>query len=180
MKRGLILSIIMGGVLGGLLLAPGLQANPATPFKVALVDFQRAINETEAGKKAERDWSTALEERKKKFEILKRELETMKTDFEKQRLVLTGKPLEDKKMALQGKLVEMEKTGMTYEQDLAKQKADSLQKIVGGLQTVVQQIGKKDGYDFIFEKSQGGVLFSSAATQDITTQVIQEFNKVIK
>lgn len=173
-KRYFILSLVG---LVALIGTPSLKAKEA--MKVAIVDFQRAINETEAGKSAEKKLNVALEEKKKKFDILKSELETMRQDFEKQRLVLTGKPLDEKREALQNKLIEVEKIGATYEQDLARQKAESLKNIVVGLQTVVNQIGQKEGYDFIFERSQGGVLFSSSA-QDITLQVIQEFNKAHK
>jgi len=150
--------------------------NSAKGMKVATVDFQRAINETNAGKKAEKELNSALEERKKKFDILKKELDTMRKDFEKQRLVLSGKPLDEKRTALQNKLIEVERTGVTYEQDLTKKKAVSLKSIVTGLQKVVEAIGVKEQYDFIFERTQGGVLFSSGA-EDITDQVIKEFNK---
>ena len=175
MKKTIMLLMTLG-VLGGPA-ATKLWANPAAgaDLKVAVVDFQRAINETEDGKQAERSLNAALEEKKKKFEILKGELEAMRTDFEKQRLVLSGKPLEEKKQALQEKLIEIEKTGAGYEQDLARKKAEALQKIITGLQTVVQEIGQKESYDFIFEKSQGGVLFSSGA-EDITERVIKAYN----
>ncbi|MBI4124330.1 MAG: OmpH family outer membrane protein [Deltaproteobacteria bacterium] len=172
-----ILFLVTLGVLGG---AAGslLRAKPETDaFKVAVVDFQRAINETADGKKAESQLNAALEEKKKKFEILKNELEGMRTDFEKQRLVLSGKPLEDKRQALQQKLIEIEKTGAGYEQELARKKGESLQKIINGLQTVVREIGQKESYDFIFEKSQGGVLFSSGA-EDITDRVIKAYDKL--
>lgn len=151
-------------------------AKAASDMKVGIVDFQKAINQTEAGKKAEKSLNTALEEKKKKFEILKNELETLRQDFEKQRLVLSGKALDEKRDILQQKLIEVEKTGASYEQDLSAQKSQSLQKILTGLQGVVETIGKKDGFTFIFEKSQGGVLFTTGA-EDITDRVIQEFNK---
>lgn len=175
MKKASVFASLLGGVLmSGLCGFP--QNISAAEMKVGVVDFQRAINETEAGKKAERALNTALAEKKKKFDILKTELETLRQDFEKQRLVLSGKALEEKRNALQQKLMAVEQTGASYEQELAGQKAQSLKKILDGLQTVVQGIGKNDGFTFIFEKSQGGVLFTAGA-QDITDRVIQEYNK---
>ena len=159
----------------GLLMATNVGAAEAAKMKVAVVDFQKAISQTDAGKKAETQLNAALAERKKKFEIMKTELDTLRQDFEKQRLVLTGQALEQKKQALQEKLMAVEKTGASYEQELSQKKNDSLQQIVTGLQGVVQTIGTKEGFDFIFEKSQGGVLFSSSA-EDITDRVIKTFN----
>ena len=151
------------------------ETSPTPGLKVGMVDFQQAIQSTDEGKKAEQSFQASVNEKKKKFDILKNELETMKQDFEKQRLVLSGQPLEEKKQALQKKLMEVEQTGASYEQELSVKKQESLKKILTGLQDVVQKIGQKEGFTFIFEKSQGGVLFSSGA-QDITGQVIKEFN----
>lgn len=164
------------GVVGLMAGGQGWGAEPAgKSFKVAVVDFQRAINETEEGKRAEATLNAALEEKKKKFEILKQELDSLRVDFEKQRLVLSGKPLDEKRDALQKKLIEVEQTGAGYEQELAQKKAQSLQNIVMGLQAVVKEIGTQDKYDFIFEKSQGGVLYSPVA-EDLTDRVIKAYN----
>ena len=175
MKKQHLLLITLGVV--ALLGMPRAWAGTGTAsaMRVATVDFQKAINETEEGKQAEKSLNTALAEKKKKFDIMKGELEALRKDFEQQRLVLTGKPLDDKKEALQKKLMEVEQTGMGYEQELSQKKADTLKKIVTGLQEVVQDIGSKEKFDFIFEKSQGGVLYSSGA-EDITSLVIKTYN----
>lgn len=143
-------------------------------LKVGVVDFQRAINETDEGKRVEQQLNSSLSEKKKKFDILKNELEALRVDFEKQKLVLTGKPLDDAKQSLQNKFIEVEKTGATYEQELNQKKAEALQRMISGLQEIVQQIGKEGGYNLIFEKSQG-VLFSSSG-EDITDRVIKAYN----
>jgi len=174
-RKSLVIGAILGMVGASTLTVAQAKESPRQELKVAVVDFQRAINETEDGKKAEKSLNSALAERKKKFEILKNELEALRKDFEKQRLVLSGKSLENKKFELQKKLIEVEQTGVNYEQDLARKKAESLRKILVGLQEVVKNIGKKGKYDFIFEKSQGGVLYSADA-EDITTRVIKAYN----
>ena len=172
--------IILAAVVAGVVAIKALRAeNSPAAMKFAVVDFQRAINETNDGKKAEASLNAALAEKKKKFDILKSELEGLKTSFEKDRLILTGPALDEKKQALQKKLIEVEQTGATYEQELANKKADALKKILTGLQLVVQDIGKKESYTFIFERSQGGVLFTSGA-QDLTDRVIKEYNTTAK
>lgn len=174
--RKIVILLATLGVLGGATGAVQAAGEPASAvLKVGVVDFQRAINETEAGKKAEQNLNAALAANKKKFDILKQELESLRQDFEKQRLVLSGKPLEDKRDVLQKKLIEVEQTGMGYEQELNQKKADALRNIVVGLQQVVQQIGNQEKYDFIFEKSQGAVLYSPLA-EDITDRVIKAYN----
>lgn len=174
MKKA-VLIFALGGMMGLAGKPSVTQSAPTPSLKFGMVDFQKAINQTEEGKKAEASLNTALAEKKKKFEILKNELEALKQDFDKQRLVLSGPALEDKKQVLQKKLIEVEQTGAGYEQELANKKADSLNKILTGLQTVVRDIGQKEGYTLIFEKSQGGVLFSAGA-EDITDRVIKAYN----
>ncbi|OGQ04747.1 MAG: hypothetical protein A3F82_08175 [Deltaproteobacteria bacterium RIFCSPLOWO2_12_FULL_44_12] len=155
------------------------ETSPNGKMRFGMVDFQKALYETNEGKRAEASLNAAMNEKKKKFDILRGELDAMKTDFEKQRLVLSGQPLEEKKQALQKKLIEVEQTGASYEQDLGNKKADALKKILTGLQGVVQDIGQKEGFTLIFEKSGGGVLFSSGA-EDITDRVIKAYNASAK
>lgn len=172
--------VILAAVVLGVVAIKALRAeNTPNTLKFATVDFQRAINETNDGKKAEQTLNAALAEKKKKFDILKSELEGLKVAYEKDRLILSGQALDEKKQALQKKLIEVEQTGATYEQELAVKKSEALKKILTGLQLVVQDIGKKETYTFIFERSQGGVLFTSGA-QDITDRVIKEYNATSK
>lgn len=177
MKRNVFITALLGlamTLLGGVdSLAAKEEAG--TKLKVAVVDFQRAINETKEGKQAEKSFQLEVEERKKKFEILKGELDKMKAELEKNRLVMSEQELNTKGKAFQQKAMEAEQTGANYEQELAKKKADALRGILTGLQSVVQDIGGKEKFDFIFEKSQGGVLFATGAV-DITEQVIKQYD----
>ena len=178
MRKSLILlSIFLGGFLG---VAP-LEAKTAdaADLKVALVDFQRAINETTLGQKADKELKAEAAEKQKKFEIMKKELDEQRQEFEKQRLVLTGKTLDDKRNALQQKFMDIEKIGIKYEQSLGEKRAEKLQKIVEGLRATVEAMGAEGKYDFIFEKTQGGVLFSLGA-QDVTDEVVKRFDKTNK
>lgn len=178
MRKSLWLFTISGFIfLGGA--AFGIKTAEAVGLKVATVDFQRAINETGAGKKADVELKAEAAEKQKKFEIMKQELEGQRQEFEKQRLVLTGKTLDDKRNSLQQKLMEIEKVGYTYEQELGQKRAERVQKIVEGLREVVQALGVAGKYDFIFEKSQGGVLFSQGA-EDVTDAVVKQFNNKFK
>lgn len=175
MFRKAVLIVTLGVLIAGGVSSLKAETSPNAAMKFGMVDFQRALNETNEGKKAEAALNAAMTEKKKKFDILKSELDAMKQDFEKQRLVLSGAPLEEKKQALQKKLIELEQTGATYENELGNKKAEALRKILTGLQSVVQDIGQKEGFTLIFEKSGGGVLFSSGA-QDITDRVIKTYN----
>ena len=175
MLRKILVILVLGAVAFAGVRSLKAENTPAPSLKVGLVDFQQALQGTEEGKKAEQSFQASVSEKKKKFDILKTELEQMKQDFEKNKLVLTGAALDGKRQSLQKKLMEVEQTGANYEQELSNKKAESIRKILTGLQSVVQQIGQKEGFTFIFEKSQGGVLFTSGA-KDLTDEVIKEFN----
>ncbi|MDO8494027.1 MAG: OmpH family outer membrane protein [Deltaproteobacteria bacterium] len=178
-KQHLVFTALFGLLTFAVLPVSMAKAEAAQKLKVGVVDFQKAINMTKEGKGADAAFQRDVEERKKKFEILKKELEDMRIDLEKNRLVMDEKTLNDKKTKLQEKLMEVERTGMNYEQELTQKKGESLQKILTGLQGIVETIGKEDKYDFIFEKSQGGVLYTFGSV-DLTDRVIKAYDQKAK
>src|SRR5262245_1821067 len=66
------------------------------PFKIAVVDMQRALNETEDGRKAKAQLKKLFEDRQKQLDKQQKDLQTMKESLEKQRDVLSREVLSKK------------------------------------------------------------------------------------
>ena len=64
---------------------------------------------------------------------------------------------------------------MQYGEDLNKRKQEIESKIIQGLRDTVEEIAKKKGYSYVFEKSVGGLLYAPADA-DLTPEVIKAFN----
>src|SRR4051812_44361216 len=95
----------------------------ATPFvaleqvaraeqKIAYVDLQRALEETEEGKRAKAKLKSDFEKKQKELDARQEELKKMKADLDKQSNILKPEALQQKQQELQGKLIALQETYM--------------------------------------------------------------------
>ncbi len=151
------------------------KASAATD-KFGYVDFNRALNEVDEGKRAKAALKAEFEQKQKKVKMLENELKTMQQDLEKQKLILSAEALRKKEEAFRQKFLEANQKLAQYKEEMAKREIESTAKILTKLRTIVRDIGSSEGYTMILEKSQDVVLFSRPA-DDLTSRVISQFNK---
>jgi outer membrane protein len=142
--------------------------------KFAVVDLQRALTEIEEGKKAKGQLKSLFDQRQKTLDKQQEDLRTLKEGIEKQRDVLSQEVYAKKVQELQKALAELQTTYMEFQRELAAKEADLTRPILERLQRIVHQLGQKDGYVFIFEKNEAGVVYTSS--YDMTNLVIQRYN----
>lgn len=148
----------------------------ASAQKFGVIDLQKAVLATTAGKKAKKQIETEVAKRKKQLEKKRASLQQMNKDLEKKALVLSDDVKAKKQAEIQREAVKLQEMFMKSQQDLqAKERA--LQKpILETLQKVIRDIAKKDGYDMIFEKAEQRILFAKESV-DLTQKVVKEFEK---
>ncbi len=147
--------------------------------KFGYVDFQRALNEVEEGKKAKAQLKSEFDEKQKKLDEVQNQLQAMKNDLDKQRLILSADALKDKEEEYRKKFMELQQKLGTYKEEIATKEAKMTGDIIAVVHNIVGNIGDKEGYTFILEKSQEVVLYSPAK-DDLTERVIKEYNGMPK
>lgn len=174
MKTMLKVAVVLGG------LGMTMGANAADlGAKFGYVDFQRALNEVEEGKRARASLKSEFEQKQRALETIQGELQRMQADLDKQRLILSADALKDREEAYRKKVLELTEKMNTYKMELQGKEARVTGGILNAMHGIVQEIGKKNGYTMILEKSQEVVLYSPQDS-DLTSQVIQEFNALPK
>lgn len=167
MKRALSLVAVM---------IVGLAAASAkADFKVGYVDFQQALNSVNEGKKAKAQLKAEFDAKQKQLTDLENQLKTMKDELDKQRLVLSADALKDKEEAFRKKYMELNEKMNTFKNEIATKEQQVTGGIIVRLQKIAQDIGQKDSYNLILEKSQGALVYAPASS-DLTERVIQAFN----
>ncbi|OGP13727.1 MAG: hypothetical protein A2053_03725 [Deltaproteobacteria bacterium GWA2_50_8] len=172
---GLVVSgvfLIMGGVCSTLY-----AGDPV--IKVAVVDFQLALNNVEQGKKAKAALKIEFDSKQKKLDLMQKELQTMKEDIEKQRVVLSESSLRSKEEIFKTKFLDLQQKINEFRQELATREAQATGEILKKLRDLVADLGEKRNYDLIVEKSQDLVLYAKTR-DDLTQEVISLFNKMNK
>lgn len=165
----------------GLLLAIAASvfgATTAMAQKIAVVDTQRAIGESKAGKKATEDFKK--EQEKKQKEIEKREGEFRKKgeDFRKKQSVLSDEAKAKRGQELQQEFGEHQEYIQKARLDLAKMENDLLQPIAEKMKRVIEKVAKDKGFTLVLQTNptQQTVVWM-AAEHDITSDVISAFDK---
>jgi outer membrane protein len=143
---------------------------------LAIVDVQRVVNDSIAGKAAKSNLEGQISKAKLKLAGLKSEFEKQKSELEKQSAILSGAALEQRKEALGKKQVEFQRAYQDMQQELAKANDKEIGKVIKQVNEVVQDLADKRGYAFVFEKDRQSVLFASGRI-DITEEVISALDK---
>jgi outer membrane protein len=157
------------------LLAVGTAADNE-PMKIAVVDLNQALNSTDEGKAAreelarkQREAEAKVQPRIERFKELNEELKSKKFVLSEDALYQRQLDLVELKNEIESEMKELE----------GKFKVDE-ERIVGPLRkkmvSVVQQIGREQGFTLIVERGSPGLLYSREAL-DITDSVIADFNK---
>ncbi len=99
----------------------------------------------------------------------------MKTELEKQSLMLSMDAKEDKQQEFEKKQRELGYFYQDMNDELKKAENEAKNELLNTLMTVVDKIAKRDKYDIIAERTGGSLLFVSPAL-DVTDEIIKELN----
>jgi len=150
---------------------PGVNAT-----RVALIDFQVAILQTEEGKSAKAKIERELDSRKKELLSQQSELKKIEDDFDAKRSVLSEDEKASKTRDLQTKLVAFQRSQMALEQEVRQKEMQETQKIFQNLSALVEEYAKKNNFDLVFEKGAGAVLYVARGS-DITADIVGLYNQ---
>ncbi|MEE8448700.1 MAG: OmpH family outer membrane protein [Thermodesulfobacteriota bacterium] len=144
-------------------------------MKFGVVDLQKALNLSTAGKKARESISKRAEEAKRVIKAKDSELRTLRAELEKQSLLLTEEARLEKAKAFESKRRDYERFFKDSREELALEERRLTNKILRELEKVVQKLGQEEGFTFIFERSQGGLIYA-ANSVDLTNRMIELYD----
>jgi outer membrane protein len=165
-KLGVVVGMILLGWFGSVL---------AAELKVAYVDIQRAVNESNAGKEAKKAITKDVEKIQHIVVDKQKELQTLKESLDKQALMLTPDARANKEKEYQNKLREFQRWGEDTQNEINQKRMEIERNISAALIKVIQKIGADEGYTVILEKNESIVLYASK-TIDITDRVIKAYD----
>ena len=154
-----------------------LAAGPAfgQGLKVAVIDVNKVLNESEAGKVARKKMEDRYEELKKRIDALNEEAKKMKEELDKQKILLSKEKLKAKEEALSGKVAELRKVSQESETEMQSRQRDLTRDVLKIVEGQVDKIVKEEKIDLLLERSSGVVHFDPSL--DITAKVLELVNK---
>jgi outer membrane protein len=158
------------------LLAMGFSASAVADLKIGIIDMQKAIQSSSAGKKAKKEVEADFEKKKKELKKKEDDLKKKVEEFEKKKAVLSDKVREEQQADLQKEMIqfreELGKSQMTIQQ----KERELTKPILEKLQKVIAEVSKEKDLSVVFEKAEQSVMFAKSEL-DITDEVIKRADK---
>ncbi|HYD47483.1 MAG TPA: OmpH family outer membrane protein [Terriglobales bacterium] len=143
--------------------------------KIGYVNLQRALGESAKGKKARDEFKGQVDKLQASLKRRKDELEGMKDQLEKKATVMKDEERLELEDDYRKKLRDFERSYKDSQADLQKKDTDLTGMILGELQEVIADYGKRNGYSLILEASASSVLYGDEKL-DLTDDVIKLYN----
>jgi outer membrane protein len=164
---------ILKAMMAAVIVAAALPA--AAQTKVAVIDVQRVVSESDPGKEALQQLKTLQDAKVAEGQTLQQEINALQEQLNKQRFTVSEDKLAEMSKQLETKNIAMRR----FEDDAKRELEDARRKQLGGLEAkilpIINAIGEEQGFTLIFNKFQSGLVYADEAV-DITDQVIQRFN----
>jgi outer membrane protein len=144
-------------------------------IKIAVIDVNRILNESDAGKAARTKMEARYDELRKKIEGVSEEARKMKEELDKQKILLGKERLKEREDALAAKVNELRTLTQDSEREMQARQGeftrDVLKLIEGKIDTVVEE----EKIDLLLDRSSGVV--HSDPSLDITARVLERVNR---
>jgi outer membrane protein len=152
-------------------------AAPAQPgvIKIAVIDTEKILVTSVAGKKALGELKKVQEAKEKEVGAKQQEIKDLQAKVSDGRLSLAQDKLDDMQKQLEDKVIALRRLQDDATRDLNKKRDDVLSQIDQQVMPVITQAGKQLGYTLIFRKFESGLIYADEAV-DITDSIIQRLD----
>lgn len=160
-------------------IAAVLLANTAfaqTVPKIGYVDLQRALNQSDAGKKAKAKFKVQVDKAQAKLKRQKAALDDLKAQLDKKALVMKDSERANMEDDYRRKMRDFERAYKDSQADLQSKDNELTGQIIQDLQGVIQKYGKRENYTLILEATNSAILYG-AKSADLTDEIIREYNR---
>lgn len=147
----------------------------STPQRVAIIDVQKVLTQSTAGKAAYEKLKKVQEDRLEKAKGMDEEIKRLDTEINTKRISLAEDKLADLQKQLADKRIAMQRYAQDADREIGEARDRELQALEVKIKPVIDALGKEMGIAAIFNKFESGLVYASDAI-DITDTVIKRFN----
>lgn len=147
---------------------------------VAVIDVQRVVEESAAGREAMARLRKLQEEKVAQGRKLTEDLANLRRQLETQRVTLSEEKIAQLQKQIEDKQVELQRFQDDAQSELEQARNKELGALEKQIMPIINELGKEKKLALIFNKFQSGLVFADDAV-DITDEVLRRFNtKIVK
>lgn len=145
------------------------------PSRIAVIDVQKVLQQSTAGKQAYEKLKKMQDDRIAKAKKMDEEIASLDNDINSKKLSLSEDKLADMQKQLSDKKIAMQRYAQDADREVGEARDRELMALEAKIKPVIDQMGKEMGLAMIFNKFESGLVYASEAI-DITDSVIIKFN----
>ena len=169
MKK-LILTVVVAA------LAIPAMAQTTAPSRVAVINVQRVLTESEAGKAALEKLRKSQEDRTARLKKMDDDIRAVDTELAQKRLSLSPQKIEEMQKQISDRKIVLQRAAQDAERELQEMRDAELKSMEAQILPLIDEIGKEQGFAAIFNKFEAGLVYASPAIE-ITDTVIKRYNE---
>lgn len=170
LKSSILQAFVLGITLFGMTAVP----TSAQASDVGIVDMQKAIQATDAGKKAKEEMETEVGKKRKDFEKKEADLRKTSEDIDRKKAVLSSEALAKKQSDLQVDTVKLQRDMAQTQLELQKREKNLVEPILKKMKDAITKVAKSKGVKMVLENNPA-ILYSEPSI-DMTDDVLKEYN----
>jgi outer membrane protein len=150
-----------------------LGASARAEMRVAVIDVQRAVMQTEDGLRAQATLKKMFDNRQQELNKKQQELGKQKEDIEKQSKVLSKEALQKRVDEWQKQMAELQSIFVDYNKELEKKQKELTDPIFEKVMGIVKRVATTENYDLVVDKATVAYVRTDL---DLTDKCIQIYN----
>ncbi len=148
-----------------------------TSTRIGVVDPQRVLSETNVGKKAKDMLASFAKNRQALIELEEKELRRMEEDFMKQGSVLSANAKREREELFRRRMAEYQQKVTDLNREVQDKQKDVLDGFRDKIEAMCAKVAKRLELQAIFDRGRGGPTMYFDEAVDVSSQLIEEFNK---
>ncbi|MGH9457271.1 MAG: OmpH family outer membrane protein [Thermoanaerobaculia bacterium] len=151
-------------------------AQTTAPSRVAVINVQRVLTESAAGKSALEKLRKMQEERAGRLKSLEDQIRTLETDLSQKRLSLSQEKIDEMAKQISDRRLSLQRAAQDAERELQEARDAELKLMEAAIMPIIDALGKEMGFAAIFNKFESGLVYASPAIE-VTDTVIKRYDE---
>ena len=143
---------------------------------IAVVDFQKAINEVQDGKDAKTKLDKLYELKQQQLQQMEQKLQTDYMAYEQQKTLLADSVRQQKEQELMMAQQQLQQMALQAESEMQQNYAAEMEALVTKMKKIAEEIGSEKKLDLILETTESGLVYKANQIQDVTDEVIKRYD----
>jgi outer membrane protein len=143
------------------------------------VDLQLAMETVKDGVEAKKTLEKEYKAKQTTLGAMEESIKKLQQKLQKAPKAMSEEAKTKSAQEFDGKMMEYQKLLQQFQGDMQKRQVELTKPILDSMRSIIDEIGKSKGLDFVYEKNQSGIFYAKNAV-DITNDVIKRYNEVHK